>query len=370
MAEVEFLDSPATATTDNPLVARDAQAPRGDLCPACGCPIELRDKFCPACGTPRVMDGEVLSEAEPPPQKYFRCSACGSEMAADPDQRSYTCPFCDSTYVVEFSPASTDRQRPEFVIGFAITREQAFDKFNHWIRENSWFRPRDLSSTSIADKQKGLYLPFWSFSLLAESSWSSTIGEYWYRTETYTERDSSGKLVTKTRQVQETEWWPLSGRHHRYYSGYLISASGGLPQSVAERIMPFNLPAMKRYAPYFLAGWLCEEYSVTRDNALQICRAEFQRRENANVAAFLPGNTYRNLRVSTNFSQINSDLCLLPVYVLSYRYLDKLYRFVVNGQTGKFGGDKPISWKRILLAIGIAVSVIVIVGLLAMLFGR
>lgn len=282
-------------------------------------------------------------------------------MAMQADQRSYSCPFCDAAYVVEFSPEISGRQLPEFVIGFAVTQEQARQQFAQWIRTNSWFRPADLASASLAEKQRGIYLPFWSFSMLAESSWSATIGEHWYRTETYTTTDNKGRTVTKTRQVLEIEWWPLEGRHHRYYSGYLISGSRGLPQQAAERIMPFNLPALKRYAPYFLAGWCCEEYSVVRDDALRTCLGEFQRRENQHVAAFLPGDTHRSLQVSTQFSQINSDLCLLPVHLLSYRYRNKLYRFLVNGQTGKCAGDKPLSGKRIGLVIGLGLLVIAII---------
>jgi hypothetical protein len=312
----------------------------------------------------------AAAEAVRVESKRFRCSSCGSEMSADPDQRSYVCPFCDSTYVVEYSPDRTHRQTPEFVIGFAVTREQAQEKFQQWLREKAWFRPGDLSSASIADKQRGVYLPFWSFSLLAQSSWRANIGEHWYRTETYTTRDSKGRMVTQTRQVQETEWWPLAGRHHRFHSGYLISASKGLPQIDAESIKPFNLPALKRYAPYFLAGWLCEEYSMERDEALRVCLAEFQRRESTHVAAFLPGDTHRGLEVQTDFSHINSDLCLLPVHVLSYRYRDKLYRFLVNGQTGKCAGSKPISWVRILTAVGVGLALIILVVLAIALTSR
>jgi DNA-directed RNA polymerase subunit RPC12/RpoP len=374
MAEPEATDiANATVVEEGP-IAYNTRAPQGELCPSCGCPIESDDRFCPACGTssngePVEASAVEATEVEPV-QKHFRCANCGSEMAADPDQRSYICPFCDSTYVVEFSPDESDRQRPEFVIGFAVTREQAQQKFTQWIRQNSWIRPGDLVKAFVAEKQKGIYLPFWSFSMLAQSNWSATIGEYWYRTETYTTTDSKGKTVTRTRQVQETEWWPLSGRHHHYYSGYLISASRGLPQEMAQRIMPFNLPAMKRYAPYFLAGWLSEEYSMAREAALDLCLREFRNREQRNIAAFLPGNTHRNLDVSTNFSQTNSDLCLLPVYVLSYRYRNKLYRFLVNGQTGKFDGDKPLSWKRISAAIGTALVLVLIVVLLVALFKR
>jgi hypothetical protein len=326
--------------------------------------------FCPACGTSCAegpAGGPVGAELAEPVQSHFRCEGCGAEVATDLGQRSYVCPFCDSSYVVEFCPEQTGRQRPEFVIGFAVSPEQAQQKFHDWIRDNGWFRPGDLRQAQVAEKMKGIYLPFWSFSMLAESDWSASIGEHWYRTETYTTRDSKGKTVTRTRQVQETEWWPLSGRHHRYYSGYLVSGSRGLPQRQAERIKPFQLPALKRYKPYFLAGWFNEEYSVQRDEAREICQREFTEREQSGIAAFMPGDTHRSLQVRTRFSKVNSDLCLLPVYVLSYRYRDKLYRFLVNGQTGKCAGDKPVSGTKIALAVGGGMLLLLILVLLFLL---
>ncbi len=384
MAEIEFLDEVA--------IDDASAAPHGQPCDACGCPLEPQDKFCPACGTPHqvelpvvdatvvadshVIDAEVVDHGgpadvaksaakqprQPDAQKYFRCENCGAEVGVEGRQRSFVCPFCDSTYVSEFSPASTGRQEPEFVIGFAVTPEEAHAKFKTWIAEKSMFRPGDLKSATIEDKLKGVYLPFWSFSMLAESQWDASIGEYWYRTETYTTRDSKGNMVTKTRQVQETEWWPLAGRHHRYYSGYLVSGSKGLAQDQAERIKPFNLPALKRYEPMYLAGWMSEEYSVARDEALQRCQQEFYQREGRNIGAFLPGDTQRGLEYSTSFRSVNSDLCLLPMYILSYRYRDQLYRFLVNGQTGRCAGDKPLSWKRIgLFSLGVALAILTLV---------
>jgi DNA-directed RNA polymerase subunit RPC12/RpoP len=355
--------SPASSTVYTPHAAQEAiidaeaVAPQGAPCPACGAPVEPGDRFCPACGTPRAAPPAA---AAPRNQRIFRCQNCSSEVATDPDQRSYTCPFCDSTYVVEFSPEDTGRQPPEFVIGFAVTPDQALERFHRWIQDNAWFRPGDLQAAQIAEKLKGIYLPFWSFSMFAHSVWQATIGEHWYRTETYTEQDSKGNTVTRTRQVQETEWWPLAGQHQQYHSGYLVSGSRGLKQAEADRVQPFQLPALKRYEPYFLAGWLCEEYSVSRDEALRLCQAEFYRREQANVATFLPGDTHQGLEVQTTFSQASSDLCLLPIYLLSYRYRDKLYRFMVNGQTGKAAGDKPVSWKRIGVALGIAAAILAV----------
>lgn len=332
-------------------------------CAACGAPVEPPDRFCPSCGSEQPLSAEVVPAAE---QKYFRCQGCGSEVKIDPDQRSYVCPFCTSSYVVEFSPDVSRRQPPEFVIGFAVTADQAMETFRRWLATGSLFRPADLRSASFAGNLRGVYLPFWSFSMLAQSRWSASIGEHWYRTETYTTTEN-GKTVTKTRTVQETEWWPLEGRHHEFHSGYLVSGSRGLGQRDAQRIQPFHLPALKRYEPRYLAGWLCEEYSVEREEALRACQAEFARREEAAVAAFLPGDTHSNLAVATEFSQVNSDLVLLPVYLLSYRYRNRVYRFLMNGQTGQCDGDKPISgWRIAAVVLGVMVVVGLVVGLVAL----
>lgn len=340
----------------------------GRSCAACGSPADAHDKFCPACGTslgpPPLPEQPVTTD-----QKHIRCQNCGAEISCDPDQRSYTCPFCDSTYVAEFTPEQTGRQDPEFVIGFSVTPEQAQEAFRQWIGGGGLFRPGDLRKAVVADKLKGVYLPFWSFSMLASSQWSASIGEYWYRTETYTTTEN-GKTVTHTRQVQETEWWPLGGRFHEYRSGYLVSGSRGLLQADADRIQPYHLAALKRYEPYFLAGWVNEEYSVECEAALAACQAEFQRRQQADIGAFLPGDTHSQLQVETVFSDVNSDLILLPVYLLSYRYGDKVYRFLMNGQTGRIAGDRPLSVSRIVTAVGIAVAVIVAIGIAVALFNR
>lgn len=47
---------------------------------------------------------------------------------------------------------------------------------------------------------------------------------------------------------------------------------------------------------------------------------------------------------------------LLPVWILTTRYRDKVFTFAMNGQTGKMVGNLPIDWKRFcgyLFSIGI-----------------
>ncbi len=331
-------------------------------CPECGEPVDALDEFCSSCGYhfPRRQ------EAPAAPRRHFRCRNCGAEVATEQQQRSYVCPFCDSTYVMPVSPEE-GRHAVEFVIGFAITPQEAWQRFQQWLARGNWFRPSDLvQAARVAEKLRGVYIPFWSFSTLARCQWSAEIGEYWYRTETYTTYEN-GKPVVRTRRVRETEWWHLSGRYHRYVSGYLVSGSRGLPQEVAERIKPFQLTALKRFQPGYLAGWLAEEYTVEEEEARGRCLDYFHRLLTDEVAGFLPGDTHRGLSVHSEFSQVNSDLILLPVYLLTFRYQNRLYRFVLNGQTGKATGDKPLSWIKIGVFAGAVLALLVLLGALFLL---
>ena len=353
---------PGTPSADPQQAQIHALAAAASTCPQCGEPVDALDEFCSSCGYhfPRK---EAAPQAA---RQYFRCRNCGAEVATEQQQRSYVCPFCDSTYVMPFSPQQ-GRHEVEFVIGFAITREQAWEHFRQWLARGNWFRPSDLAQAArVAEKLRGVYIPFWSFSTLAQCEWNAQIGEYWYRTETYTTYEN-GKPVVRTRQVRETEWWWLSGRYHRYVSGYLVSGSRGLPQEVAERIKPFQLTALKRFQPGYLAGWMAEEYTVEEDQARQMCLDYFHQLLTDEIAEFLPGDTYRDLSVQSEFSQVNSDLILLPVYLLAYRYRGKLYRFVLNGQTGKATGDKPLSWLKIGLCAGVALAVLIIAAVIILL---
>lgn len=325
-------------------------------CDRCGAPLEEGDRFCPACGA-------VQKFAERgPPARAFRadttCDNCGAEIHLEPDQRSYTCQYCGSTYVFDFSPELTGRQAPEFVLGFAISPERARELFNRWLHTHARWTPLAIRRAARRGDLRGIYFPFWSFSMLAESDWQATIGEYWYRQETYIAIEN-GKSVTKTRTVRETEWWPLAGRYHQFVSGYLISASTNLPQWVIDRLIPFHMAGLRRYDPAYLAGWACQEYTLERAEAEAKCREYYHQYQKQCVANFLPGDTYRGLVVNTVFSQEESDLILLPIYILRFEHKGKTYRLWMNGQTGEIAAQLPVSWELILTIVGLVAAGIV-----------
>lgn len=78
----------------------------------------------------------------------------------------------------------------------------------------------------------------------------------------------------------------------------------------------------------------------------------------------VPGDTHRNLRVKTAFSNMTYKHVLFPVWIASYRYKDEIYHFLINGQTGEVQGQAPISWIRVMFVIVVAVIILTLLFLL------
>jgi hypothetical protein len=321
-------------------------------CPGCSDPVDVGENFCGVCGRDlRELQAAVAGDAPEEGRRLLSCQACGSALSVGGDARSVQCPFCKSPQVVDLPP-SDDRPDPEFILGFANTEDVARERFRRWVRKGGLTVPGDLARAATLAEVHGVYVPFWGFSVRADSEFDCRIGEYWYRTETYT-TVVNGKTVTRTRTVRETEWFPFSGSYHGYHNRYLVSGSQGLDQGLADAIMPFDLCALHRYQPSFLAGWMAEEASVAEADAMDVSNRHFRAEEARRVAGFLPGDTQRGLEVQTDFSQATSDLLLLPLWILVYDYRGKRYRFVMNGQTGALSGTRPrVYWKIVVLVLG------------------
>ena len=50
-----------------------------------------------------------------------------------------------------------------------------------------------------------------------------------------------------------------------------------------------------------------------------------------------------------------------PVWLSSYKYKDKVYRFLVNARTGEVQGDRPYSAIKIALLV---ISIVAVVGII------
>ena len=159
---------------------------------------------------------------------------------------------------------------------------------------------------------------------------------------------------------QRIRWEPAWGERHDAYDDVLVHASRGLSRELAAKLGTWDMQALVRYRPEYLAGWRAEEYSVDLEQgwtqALTTIEAEEQRRCSGDV----PGDTQRDLRVHNTVQDIRWKHILLPMWVSAYLYGGRTYKFAVNGQTGEVQGESPKSgWKIFFLVCGILVVVFI-----------
>ena len=291
------------------------------------------------------------------PVRTTVCKECGATISFGDNVTATRCDFCDSAQVME-QEADRNVLRPESLVPFHVDKKVAGEKFSSWIH-GLWFRPNDLKHRAEVEEMNGVYVPYWTFDAQVDSDWTAQAGYHYYDTETYTERDAQGNTVTRTRQVQRTRWVWSSGRRNDLYDDVLICASRGLPHELADRLTTFDTARLVPYEPNYLAGWKAEEYAVELNDAWKTAVGRIESSQRSRCSRDVPGDTQRFLSVHNQFSSETFKHVLLPIWIASYRYHEKVYRFLVNGQTGEVTGKAPWSWIKIILFSTVVVGLIV-----------
>ena len=110
-----------------------------------------------------------------------------------------------------------------------------------------------------------------------------------------------------------------------------------------EAVEPFNYQDAVEFSGAYLSGYLADKYDVSTEDSIE--RAN-ERVKNSTIEAF-NDTTNRYTAVIPESSRVGFSngkirYSLLPVWMLNIKYMDKMYKFAINGQTGKL-------WANILL---------------------
>ena len=65
------------------------------------------------------------------------------------------------------------------------------------------------------------------------------------------------------------------------------------------------------------------------------------------------------LKVETTYGRTTYKHVLLPIWISSYRFGDKTFRFLVNARTGEVQGERPYSLIKVALATTAAVVALI-----------
>jgi hypothetical protein len=275
--------------------------------------------------------------------RQVRCRECLAEVEVPDELHATRCEFCGSTMVL-VQEAAADHYLPESMIPFAIDRAAAERAFRGWLG-GLWLRPTNLRLASSLHALHGVYVPYWAFGCSVTSRYSADAGyTYWVE-----HREPNSNEV---RRVARTRWQPCSGERHDRHDNHLVCASRGLAAELHGVAHRFELSGLLPYAPEYLLGFAAERYAVDLPASWQHARSEIEEIQDQRCAADVPGDTHRGLRTTHQIESVRFKHVLLPMWIATYRYRGRLYRFLVNGQSGRVVGSAPSSaWKLTLTVL-------------------
>ncbi|MEO1625748.1 MAG: hypothetical protein AAFV25_11375 [Bacteroidota bacterium] len=343
-------------------------------CPSCGGQLAYsavhKKISCKYCGYQEEVDNTndkvvelSLSEAihkkasfipEESGKKVVDCSNCGAVFMVEKDKVKVGCGFCGSDKI-NVEAYEHKYVKPSGIIPFYMSRDEAIRIFKQWIKQGV-FHPNKLKKLAAIEDLHGMYIPFWTYDAQTESDWQGEAGTYYYETETVRVNGQ-----TEQRQVQKVRWTRRSGHLSHFFDDILVVASGGLEQSFVERILPYRLEEVVNFDPRLMVGWEAEVYRLEVDDGYQVADSIMDGKIRHMCSAQLGGDTQRNLHVSSSKSDQTFKHIILPAWICSYKYNNKIYRFSINGQTGKVYGKKPLSWIKI--SITVLFFILLIVGI-------
>ncbi|KPJ81359.1 MAG: hypothetical protein AMS19_08335 [Gemmatimonas sp. SG8_23] len=338
-------------------------------CDSCGARVTFapgRDALvCPYCGSethiPSSTEGieehdfasvtaEHLGEdAETIDVLSVQCDSCAALVEPSPNHEAFPCPYCGSSIVAR--EKSRRLIKPQAVLPFRVARAEALKAFRRWVRTR-WFAPNALKKLArVEDRLRGLYTPYWTYDAGTVSRYTGQRGEE-YRVTVR----RNGKTVSETR----VRWYPAAGTVSRHFDDMLVVGSESLPRGLAEALEPWDLGSLVTYRDEYLSGFSAERYQVDVKRGWVRAAERMEEVIRGDVRRDIGGDRQRIHSLHTTHGDITFKHVLLPMWICSYRYKEKVYRFLVNARTGEVQGERPWSWVKITLAVLAAIVVFVV----------
>lgn len=265
-------------------------------------------------------DDEVLDEYL---ECYvYTCSECGGEIMIHGSETSSKCVYCGNPNVV-FSRVAKEK-RPDYIIPFAITREQALASVNRVVSEAA-FAPQEVKNFTPEDI-RGIYIPYWLVNANHEEAVvirsNQNTGMYKYR--------FFGR--TGTMRVQN---FPIDGCQI-------------LSDESSTRLEPFDLSAMRPFDEDYLLGFYSNSSDITYE---ELHLATMKRAKEIFDKAVVSDVTGKSPKVikEVHETSILRDYkyAMFPVWFVTFRCDGKPHTILINGQTGKVVCGIPYDQKKV-----------------------
>lgn len=251
----------------------------------------------------------------------YSCSHCQAEIITSRTTSATICPYCQHPVVIK--NALVNEFSPELVIPFQVTREASDEAFRKFMRKP--LTPNAFYREVVVNKVQGIYVPFWLFDGDATGKLQCT-----------------GILDKSDSEYEIEEVYDCTRECEIAFEGVCVDASKKIGDAAMDSIEPFDLTQAKVFNPAYLSGYLAERYDETIAETFPRCK------QRVGGSAFQFCNKDIRMRTSNfnfsgNVTQKRVRYVLLPTWILHCTYKDEDYLFAMNGQTGKFVGNLPLS---------------------------
>lgn len=280
-------------------------------------------------------------------KKQVQCKHCGAVTIYDALETAAVCPFCGSTNVM---PAANENSiAPKAVCPFAITKQQAGELFSKWLSRKR-FAPSKAKECTRPEAFQGVYLPYWTYDAQTTSNFTARAG---FNRKTK-DKDGHSRI--------ETDWRHVNGVFQKFFDDVTVMASKRQVDSGVKECEPFDFSKLVPYSPQVVAGFVAERYSIGLKEGWASAQKKIQSRLHTDISSHVRKHWHADRSDSTKFSTLYSNITykylLVPIWISSFKYKDNVYQFAVNGQTGKVGGQAPVSTGKVILAVLLGAAVL------------
>lgn len=261
--------------------------------------------------------------------KSYSCKNCGASLVTDETTVATRCAFCGSPSIIEAQ--FTDETRPEKLIPFKISAQNAKKIFSDYFKKRKLLLPNNFQQGLRVEEVRQLYLPYWMF----DSKVSASFDFDATRVSSY----RSGNY-----EVTKVAHYFLKRSGSLDFKDLPIDASKIFDNKISESLEPYNMANALEYSPEQLSGALANRADVSADECVERAKERMTKTTEAVFKGTTSGyTTVTTLKSELGFRTDSAMPALLPVWVMSLKKADKFYSFAINGQTGNFTCNFPYS---------------------------
>ncbi|MBR1806662.1 MAG: hypothetical protein IJ774_09810 [Selenomonadaceae bacterium] len=278
--------------------------------------------------------GSEFTDDEAKTLHAFTCSSCGAELVCDENTMATECVYCGNPTMI---PKRFDGMlKPDYVIPFKKTKADAVAALKEFYK-GKYLLPSDFTANNRVEAIQPMYVPFWLF----DSHVSAQVDFRAERIRKYSDGDYN---VTETQVYQCRREGTMS------FKKIPVDGSKKMDNDYMDSIEPFNYNELVEFSAAYLTGYLADKYDMDAD----ACAPRANKRVENSTIEILQNTVQNYDAVQVENAAVMKDVgkvsyAMVPVWILTTRYQDKPYTFMMNGQTGKVVGSLPYDSTKAIL---------------------